>query len=241
MKKRHAAIAIHAALALVIATWGFWGAYTFWAFVFQTPWAAVGALLLIEAFALAAFALHVMHVPTPVARARHLLPVASAAPALHSLHALARGVGDWEAWALAGVLTLALVATAYAVWRGLETLLTDAGAVISAEIEERKARATATVQRIASEASAAIEVIEAMQHALEEHERRLLPAPALLARQAEYPAPVPAADEAVQVLEKTSEATRAYACPRCGRALTLGQYGNAVRRGYCKECKSEVQ
>ncbi|WP_448539823.1 hypothetical protein [Roseiflexus sp.] len=28
-----------------------------------------------------------------------------------------------------------------------------------------------------------------------------------------------------------------YACPRCGRALTAGQYGAAKRRGRCKECK----
>ncbi len=28
-----------------------------------------------------------------------------------------------------------------------------------------------------------------------------------------------------------------YACPKCGRELTIGQYGAAKRRGYCKECK----
>lgn len=236
MKKRTVAIAIHAALALVIAAWGVWGAYTFWALVFQTPWAAVGALLLIEAFAFAAFVLHVLSVPTPVAAARHLLPVASAAPALHSIHALAKGVGDAEAWLIAVIITLALVLAAYAVWRGLETLLTDSNAVLAAEIAERRLRATATVRRIAAEASAAIEVIGAMQEALEEHERRLLPAPIAFARQTPYPEPMPIS-AAIEPSGQPASEPRAYACPRCGQSLTLGQYGSAVRRGYCRHCR----
>lgn len=54
-----------------------------------------------------------------------------------------------------------------------------------------------------------------------------------LPRQAEFPDPVP-----VQVMEKTCKAS--YACPRCGATLSLGQYGSAKRRGYCRNCKPEV-
>lgn len=50
------------------------------------------------------------------------------------------------------------------------------------------------------------------------------------------PEPHQATEEALQVQTRTTEAI--YACPKCGQPLTLGQYGAAVRNGYCRACKS---
>ncbi|MEN9937933.1 MAG: hypothetical protein RLZZ387_4512 [Chloroflexota bacterium] len=45
--------------------------------------------------------------------------------------------------------------------------------------------------------------------------------------------------EAPQVFLATRRAARSagYTCPGCGAELSLGQYGSAVRRGYCRTCK----
>lgn len=239
--KRHIGLAIHGGLALVIVGWSLWGAYTFWQFVFLTPWAAVGALLLIEAFALAGFALHVLGIPSPVAAARHLLPVASAAPALHSIHALAKGVGDREAWALAGIVTLVLMLASYAVWRGLEALLLDRALLVQAEVEARAKHAEVAVQRIAAEAAAMVRIITAMRNAVQAHERAALPPAAdlVLARVTSYPEPQPAMpDSSPSATVRTSDAAPRYQCPNCGATLAnLGQYGAARKHGYCRHCR----
>jgi len=46
--------------------------------------------------------------------------------------------------------------------------------------------------------------------------------------------PVPVAEEGTQPIATT---TKAYYCPSCGAELSLGQYGSACRRGYCRKCK----
>jgi hypothetical protein len=53
---------------------------------------------------------------------------------------------------------------------------------------------------------------------------------------------VPLAAEAPVVQTKTIEAipARAYTCPNCDAALTLGAYGAAVRNRYCAGCKNSV-
>jgi hypothetical protein len=43
-----------------------------------------------------------------------------------------------------------------------------------------------------------------------------------------------ASESGVQALPKTSTA---YECPKCGAALSQGQYGAAMRHGYCSACK----
>jgi hypothetical protein len=44
-----------------------------------------------------------------------------------------------------------------------------------------------------------------------------------------------ASENAPQALTKTSTA---YECPNCGAGLSQGQYGAAMRHGYCSACKS---
>jgi len=53
---------------------------------------------------------------------------------------------------------------------------------------------------------------------------------------------LPPAVEAPVVQIKTVEAipARAYTCPNCDAALTLGAYGAAVRNHYCAGCKNSV-
>lgn len=49
-------------------------------------------------------------------------------------------------------------------------------------------------------------------------------------------APAEALTDPTQGSTEASEAPR-YACPSCGATLTLGAYGSAKRRGYCRSCK----
>ena len=51
-----------------------------------------------------------------------------------------------------------------------------------------------------------------------------------------YPVPMPAHDEASQVIGATTGASRYY-CPNCSHELSLGQFGSAKRYGHCGHCK----
>lgn len=242
--KRTIGILGHAAIAGVILAWSIWAGYTFWRGLFGSDWAAIGALLALDAAALWGFVMHVLTIPSPFARVRHALPLLSALPLLHSLHALAANAGDVVSWAAALALTALLALFSWLAWRGLERLLIDPASVQEAELIEQERRASAAVRRIAAEAAMTMKIIAAMREAVTQHERLLLqdPTPALLPRQATYPEPVPASAmpehdglSASETLNKTST----YVCPRCGHTLTLGQYGSAVRRGYCRHCRSK--
>lgn len=213
------AISIHATLAGSVLAWSVWGAYTFWAGVFGSPLAAVGAIALIEAVALAGYALHILGSDSPVAWARHVLPLASVAPATKSLHDLAaQQVGDGWAWALAGLLAGALALAAWAVWSGLERLL------INRDQRQRQQREQA-IARMRAEALHALALISLMRQTLADidAERR----PALLAARE---LPLPAAQAVVPCARCGAEVpVPAGKLPAAVRAAT-GRYGCAACR-----------
>ncbi|MDW8214372.1 MAG: hypothetical protein RMJ55_12505 [Roseiflexaceae bacterium] len=240
--KRIIGIIGHAAIVATLLAWSIWAGFTFWYGLFGSAWAAIGALLALDAVALWGFVMHVLRIPSPFASLRHALPLLSALPLLHSLHALAvqqahrdaAHTGDVASWTAALALTTLLALFSWLAWRGLERLLIDPQAVALAEVEDRARRAEVAVQRISSEAQAAVRIIAAMREAVAAHEKLLSPSAGgdlVLARPA---------DDAAQVsVETWTPPAPRYVCPRCGRELTLGQYGSAVRRGYCSGCKEQ--
>lgn len=237
--KRLIGIIGHAAIALVILAWSVWAGYTFWRGLFGSEWAAVGALLALDAAALWGFVMYTLRIPSPFARVRHALPALSALPLLHSLHTLAAHTGDVTAWAAALALTALLAVFSWLAWRGLERLLVDPASVQEAELLDQERRASAAVQRIAGEAAMTVRIIAAMRDAVTQHERLLLDDGArLLPRQQTYPPPVAVDREAVQASDDACKPAL-FPCPRCGRALTMGAYGAARKHGYCRHCKGE--
>ncbi len=218
MTRWHITLTIHIALATAVLGWSWWGAYTFWAATFGSPWAALGIIALIEAGALAGYALHLLGSASPVALARHALPLVSVAPAAKSLHDLAaRQVGDGWAWAVAIALAGVLALAAWAVWAGLERLLIDRDA------RQREQR-IATIARIQAETLHALALIALMRDALAQVDART---PALTVARDE-PLPAPRA---------------VVACARCGAAVTVpaGKSAAAVRaatgRYGCAACR----
>lgn len=240
--KRIIGIIGHAAIAGTILAWSVWAGFTFWYGLFGSEWAAIGALLALDAAALWGFVLHVLRIPSPFVSVRHALPLLSALPLLHSLHALAvqqahrdaTHARDVASWTAALALTALLGLFSWLAWRGLERLLIDPHAVALAEVEDRARRAEVAVQRISSEAQAAVRIVAAMRTAVAAHEQLLSPSTSsdlVLAQRTE--------DAAQVSVETWTPPAPRYACPRCGRELTLGQYGSAVRRGYCSGCKEQ--
>lgn len=240
--KRIIGIIGHAAIAGTILAWSVWAGFTFWYGLFGSEWTAIGALLALDAAALWGFVMHVLRIPSPFVSVRHALPLLSALPLLHSLHALAvqqahrdaTHAGDVASWTAALALTALLGMFSWLAWRGLERLLIDPHAVALAEVEDRARRAEVAVQRISSEAQAAVRIVAAMRTAVAAHEQLLSPSASsdlVLAQRTE--------DAAQVSVETWTPPAPRYACPRCGRELTLGQYGSAVRRGYCSGCKEE--
>lgn len=220
MTRWHITLTIHIVLATAVLGWSLWGAYTFWAATFGSPWAALGVIVLIEAGALAGYALHILGSASPVALARHALPVVSVAPAAKSLHDLAaRQVGDGWAWAVAIALAGVLALAAWAVWAGLEMLLLDRDA-------RRREQRMQTIARIQSETLHALALIALMRDALAQVDART---PALLAAR---DLPPPTAQAVVP-------------CARCGADVIVpsGKLPAAVRaatgRYGCAACRQE--
>lgn len=226
----------HAAIAATMLAWSLWAGYTFWYDLLLSEWAAIGALLALDAVAIWGFVMHVLGIPSPFARLRHALPLLSALPLLHALHALAAHAGDVTAWLVAGALTALLGVIAWLAWRGLEALLVDAQTVALVEIDRRARAAEAQARRLSSEAAAALRVLAVMQQAAAEHRRLAmleLPEPLTLARVAAYPEPVAEGHAAPE-----AGAPPRYRCPHCGAPLAnLGQYGAATKHGYCRQCR----
>ncbi|MCS6889927.1 MAG: hypothetical protein NZQ09_17120, partial [Chloroflexus sp.] len=186
----------HAAIVATLLAWSIWAGFTFWNGLFGSEWAAIGALLALDAAALWGFVMHVLGIPSPFASLRHALPLLSALPLLHSLHALAvqqahrdaAHTGDVASWAAALTLTALLALFSWLAWRGLERLLIDPASVLDAEVLEQERRASAAVRRISSEAAATVRIIAAMRDAVTQHERLLLDdASTLLPRQQAFP------------------------------------------------------
>ncbi len=150
MNYLRAALSLHVTLALVVLAWGWWGAYTFWAETFGSAWLAVGALAVIEATALAGMLAHLWRVDVPLAALRHALPIASAVPLLHTLHAMAATrLSDMTAWLLSGALTAAIGAVTWVVWAGIERMMIDPVDAARAVAEREQRRRRSEVEQIA--------------------------------------------------------------------------------------------
>lgn len=247
MHDRWIGIGGHAAIAAVLLGWSIWAGWTFWRGLLGADWAALGALLALDATALWGFVLHVRRIPSPFTSFRHALPMLSALPLLHSIHQLTATTSDpLVAWLIAGALAGALAWLAWLAWRGLEQLLLSDHDLMLAMIEQRAMRAEHAARQIAAESRAAVRIVAVLREAVAEHDRLVAPMlPATLPRQSCYPEPVPATMPADQMARQATPAAcaadRRYACPRCGMALTQGQYGSAVRRGYCRHCRHETE
>jgi hypothetical protein len=84
--RRWIALAVHAALALLLLIWSTSSSLHFWGFAFDDPIYSYGAVVCIDGLALLGFALHLARIDSPLASARHALPLVSALPLAFDMH-----------------------------------------------------------------------------------------------------------------------------------------------------------
>ena len=158
---------LHGVLASILIGWSIWATYTFWSHVFGSPVFAVGMYLLLEGSAGIGFAVHLLRIPSPVAAARHCLPIWSGLAVCKSVYdtAITHGVGI-EAWVIAGIVAGVVMVMTWAVWNGIEHMILNPELVALAEAQAHEQRTNAMIARIASNIQAALRTITVMQNIL---------------------------------------------------------------------------
>ena len=200
-KSRWISLAVHVALALLLLIWSTSSSIHFWTFAFTDPIYVYGAVTCIDGIALLGFALHLMQVESPLASARHALPLVSALPLAFDMHKQFMHLDGPIAWVLTIGMTALLVALSFIVWRTIEQLFISP-VQAAREYAERQMQTLVTV-------SEQMQVMQLVADGfVQKHQQRAL-----------------GAVQSMQIQQDASNAVQAYARPDAQQQM---QYAHAV-------------
>lgn len=200
-KSRWISLAVHVALALLLLVWSTSSSIHFWTFAFTDPIYVYGAVSCIDGIALLGFALHLMQVESPLASARHALPLVSALPLAFDMHKQFMHLDGPIAWVLTIGITALLVALSFIVWRTIERLFISP-VQAAREYAERQMQTLVTV-------SEQMQVMQLVADGfVQKHQQRAL-----------------GAVQSMQIQQDASNAVQTYARPDAQRQM---QYAQAV-------------
>lgn len=247
--RRWITLAVHAALALLLLAWSTSSSLHFWRFVFTDPIYSYGALSCIDGLALLGLLLHLARIQSPIAAARHALPLVSAVPLGYDMHGQFVHFANALTWVFTIGVTALLVALSFVVWRTIEQLFIS-------PVQAAQDYATEQMQGLQLRAAQLQVMQRAADDFVQQHQQRALNAiqPAQLpmqsyARVAEPTQPVlhvPAPlqnDSARRDTDRLPDLPATFICVKCGATneAPAGKDPIALRKASgrygCPQCK----